>query len=140
MKNSSFLFLLCTIVLFACNNPQATSDKTSKVTQAWDKMMVIHDEVMPEMSTINKLKKSFKALPQDSTTLNQITDLTKAEKAMWDWMHNLTPQDQVNKMSETEAMAYLQEATKEISIVKNMMLERIEKGKKMLDEMKVSDN
>ncbi len=139
MKKLPLLLLLATTLFLACNNQPAANDSqpasSEAVTQAWDQMMVIHDEVMPEMSTMKKIEKRLKAMPQDSTTLQSITDLKKAEKAMWDWMHGLTPQKEVNKMSEAEALNYLKKSTDEISEVKRMMLESMEKGQKVLGEI-----
>ena len=131
MKNLALYLFLATTLLLACNDSnsgdtQAGTD--NPVTQAWDQMMVIHDEVMPEISTLKKLEQGFRAMPKDSITNRTLASLNKAEKAMWDWMHNLTPLDQVNKMPEAEAMNYIKKKTEEISEVKQIMLAAIKTG------------
>ena len=90
MKN---IFLALSILfLFACNSQEGTPWEAQ-----YDEVMVIHDEVMPEISTIVKLQsklKKFEESQGDSmpeamkNTIGELRrTLTQAEEGMFDWMH-----------------------------------------------------
>ncbi|MEM9888278.1 MAG: hypothetical protein AAF849_20460 [Bacteroidota bacterium] len=130
MKLILYVCMLC-ILLMGCkeanNSTQQTTENT--VQQAWDEMMVIHDEVMPKMSEINRLKKQLVA--QGDTTI-VYENLQKAEDGMWDWMHNLVSLEEVKKMEEAAAMQHLRAEIAEITEVREEMQESIEAGEQLL--------
>ncbi len=96
--------------------------------------MVVHDDVMPKMSDINRLKKGLRELPQDRSTMTAITDLTKAEDAMWDWMHGLKTQVQIDSLAHEEALDYLWREKTRIEEVRDLMLKSMEQGEKALNK------
>ena len=98
----------------------------------WEAVMAVHDEVMPKMGELSSLKKDLKNLPQDSLVQAGITELTLAEDAMWDWMHELRPHDEIEQMAQEEAEAYLTQEKEKISAVKDKMLHSMETAKSLL--------
>lgn len=91
MKRIIALFLLVfPLMLTSCESPKVKEEKMAK------EVMELHDEVMPKMQDMMRLKKDLKKsmLAMDSTsaeieTVNKlIADLEGADKEMMDWMHN----------------------------------------------------
>lgn len=120
--------VLLALVLTACaETPQQAS---STLSDDWSAMMVVHDEVMPKMSNIARLKKQLKG---DSTALPIVLKLTKAEDAMWEWMHGLRQESELKEMPEPEAKAYLAKETQHIEEVKAMMLNSMAEAETYLD-------
>ena len=74
----ALVLILCLMVIFSCKDKGKEGEATSQMEQ----VMIIHDEVMPEMSTIKRLQKKLRTLPQDSTQLEMITELKKAGDAV----------------------------------------------------------
>ena len=120
--------VLLALVLTACaETPQQAS---STLSDDWSAMMVVHDEVMPKMSNIARLKKQLKG---DSTALPIVLKLTKAEDAMWEWMHGLRQESELKEMPEPEAKAYLAKEAQHIEEVKAMMLNSMAEAETYLD-------
>lgn len=111
---SFFLFLFFS----TCEQQDKQLKEGGNIQQLWSEMMVIHDEVMPKMSVINRLKRE---LQKDSTQLELVTSLTKAENGMWDWMHGLKPIEEIEKMDHSAATTYLKSETEKILSVSDMM-------------------
>jgi hypothetical protein len=91
----AFIVLLGTVV--AC-------DKKEK--SLYDQVMDIHDEVMPKMDDIQKLRKQMKdslannpdfSIEKKTEIEGAISDLETARKSMMDWMHNFNPPEQTDK-------------------------------------------
>lgn len=83
MRYWSFYFIL--LFLISCKTEYASP----KIKESYDSVMFVHDEVMPEMSTINKLRRKLKKLPtQDSHTEDLIQKLELADDGMMDWMQD----------------------------------------------------
>ena len=134
MKNIK-LFALLLIVLFSC---------TDKKQEVIDKAIQIHDEVMPKMEDIMKLKDQLETnlheLEQDSTAdsfevdnyTQVISDLNQAEKAMRDWMHDFD----VNFEAETqeEILTYFEGQKKKIEMVSEITNSAIESANELLKE------
>ncbi|MEZ4983421.1 MAG: hypothetical protein R2795_00015 [Saprospiraceae bacterium] len=124
MNIKHIIFSLAFISFFsACGqtgNKTATPPKD--LTTLWEEMMVVHDEVMPKMSDITRLKKQLRG---DSANLALITQLTKAEDGMWDWMHNLTPLHKLEEMENAPARDYVLKETAKINTVSKMMKDGI---------------
>lgn len=81
MRYWSFYFLL--IIFISCKGEFMSPE----IKKSYESVMLVHDEVMPEMSTINKLRRQIKKLPhQDAETQTLITNLETADDGMMDWM------------------------------------------------------
>ena len=104
-------------------------------------VMEIHDDVMPEMGTIHRLKKRLKAIdttivksPSYPIILDHLTSLDKADEAMMSWMDEFD-----NPTEDTDnaiALAYLNKEKIRISEVRDQMRESIESAKRVLEEIK----
>ena len=134
MKLIQYIGMLCILLLACKNSSENTTQNTQDAIQtAWDEMMVIHDEVMPKMSEITRLRKQITA--QDSTS-EIISQLTNAEDGMWDWMNTLTPLEALKEMEEVEALELLKTEMSEVTEVSKMMNKSIEAGKTLLTTTK----
>lgn len=121
--NLSFLLIL-TIFLSSCaggSTEKAAADTLSPEKQMiaqqelWDEVMVVHDNIMPKMPVLEKIKEALKTSSESMTDeavkqkmVEAITQLEKADKQMWDWMHNLKKLKELRKdKSHEEIMTYL---------------------------------
>ena len=147
-------FLLITSLLIISCAPQSDGKQTEEEgtttdndlaieENLFDEVMVIHDEIMPKMSDLNKLRKELKAQiaiqaesGQDTTTLsNAINELAAAEDGMWDWMHNFRPLGPIrDSLNHDGVLKYLNNEKERITKVKTDMLKSIEQGNQLLNE------
>lgn len=120
---------------------KATVDNDLAAQEAlFDEVMVIHDEIMPKMGEINKLRKELRKKLDEGTTPEQaksyeaaIANLEKAENGMWDWMHALRPLGPLrDSLDHKGVIAHLNAEKQEITQVKEEMKNSIEEGKKLL--------
>ncbi len=90
LKKVAFLTILCSLIFMsACKDGYS-----KKVQHSYDEVMKVHDEVMPEMGTIHKLKKAFKKKLKEDLSKDEkakfekhVEDLEFADDSMMDWMH-----------------------------------------------------
>lgn len=108
------------LILAAC--AKAPQQEGRSLSDNWSAMMAVHDEVMPKMSNIARLKKQLKG---DTSARTMVLELTKAEDAMWEWMHSLRHESDVMEMPEPEAKAYVAKELQRIEAVKARMLKSI---------------
>ena len=85
-KIVSYLALACLLVSTSCKEEKKAPEGPTQM----EKVMAIHDEVMPKMSTIGKLVGELRP-KVDSTEVGQqyeeaMKDLQDANTAMMDWM------------------------------------------------------
>ncbi len=87
-KHLSIIVLVFTLIFFSCK--QEKKEKSNSEITQMERVMNIHDEVMPKMSTIGKLVAKLK--PMVDTTESGLKyhkgmeDLQNSHKAMMDWM------------------------------------------------------
>jgi hypothetical protein len=144
MKPTFFtLFLL--VLLAACNtktnNGQDSHNEHDSANQAlYDEVMKVHDEVMPKMNDIYKLKEELKKDIADAPGMvenkrkeieSAILQLDAASEAMMDWMRNFNPLP--DSLGEERAREYLEEQKIKVDKVKEEMLRAID-GAKGLNE------
>ena len=99
MKYLTALVILLAIV--SCKKEFASPE----IQKAYESVMLVHDEVMPEITTIQKLKRKIKKLDvKDGAAMNLITQLEKADDGMMDWMAGFKLN---SKGSKTEQLKYL---------------------------------
>jgi hypothetical protein len=131
----SICVLLATL-FFSCE----TDKKSVEELQA--DVIEVHDEVMPKMDDIMKLKAQLKlikadtaeVLPSDELILvnNLIDNLEKADKSMMNWMRNYD--SLMEGMSEEEKLTYLMKEEAAIKLVKQKMLSAISEAKIFLEK------
>ena len=135
MKKS--ITLLLTIALVSCsgNKDRNASDAvTDDPNQAlYNQVMDIHDEVMPKMDDIMRLKRELKEKVENSPDLveeqkkqleQKILLLDSAGHAMMNWMSSFKPEDYKGE----ELREYLESEMERVKKVKETMLEAIEKA------------
>lgn len=107
---------------------------TSEIDQLDREVMLIHDEVMPMISDMVKVRRSLedRLTDQDSTTQmarkNAIAALKEAEKGMWDWM----AQYRKPKTGDADAVEYLASQKAAIQSVSDAMKTAYTNGQNML--------
>ena len=123
MKTALLAFLSLNILLFACSDKK---EKDSQTDQRYKEVMAIHDEIMPKMADIMKLKTQLKdkvtelnAEPNiDTTQISQlelaIVGLGNSHEGMMGWMRQFNRQ--YDGMAEEEILQYL-----------DMQMDKIEK-------------
>ena len=91
--NNIYVILLLVLTV-ACNKTSNSNEFASQIKKSKSDAITIHDELMTEMGNLNSLKKKLEIIAQDSLSeeINDvkisITAIEKADKSMWDWMHN----------------------------------------------------
>lgn len=124
--------MLVVILMVSCESKDKEIEKLKSETIA------IHDEVMPKMDNIMKLKKSLKnaMLEADSAQKEEIRNrvgaLEDADKAMMNWMRNYDPQ--MEGMSDDEKIEYLKNQKSSISEVSEKMKSSISEAKVYLNQ------
>lgn len=99
--------------------------------ELYDEVMRIHDEVMPKMNDIYKLKTAKKTrlempgLPEQERQQiqNDIARLDSANEGMMVWMRQFDPPDSV---SEEQARTYLQAELEKVKQVREDILEALQ--------------
>lgn len=153
MKN--IVLVLAAISMFACdssqqdNQAQQTYEETQLETQLetrqdslLSEVMVIHDEVMPEMGRIYRLQKELTqvidsletegtaaAIPVDSLKALS-AQLKAADDAMMNWMRS--NDFQFEGMEQEEIMEELQSEKENIIVVRDKMLNSIRQAEETL--------
>lgn len=123
MKSTLSIFLIAIFVVTSCEKQK----KNSK-DQLYDKVMAVHDEIMPKMGDIMKYKKQLKAkieeltVPGEEENEAKIAELTKAvddlensHEGMMNWMREFD-NDFEGKV-EADVMAYLKDQMTKIENV-----------------------
>jgi len=127
-------------LLAACGD---NAEQLQAQQETWEEMMEVHDEVMPKMGEISRLRRELTAKMEalDSTETEQIetidatlAQLDGADIGMMDWMGDLQQLSTLRENnSHDEIMAYLEQEKEKVQKVKENMLSAIEAGKQMLD-------
>jgi len=146
MKTKLFLVVFAFLVIGSCgqqsesnhNNEEMSNSEEDQSNQAlYDKVMEVHDEVMPQMNDIYKLKKQ---LQEEITNSKDLVDdrkkkleslvftLDSANNAMMNWMRKFEPPS--DTLSLEDARIYLEEQMTKINGVKAAMQEAIDKASK----------
>ena len=124
--------ILPVLSLFILSLVYGCGQKTQDNQSLYDEVMKVHDEVMPKMDDIYKLKQELKKQIADSSTLAgeerktieaTILRLDSASENMMVWMRNFNPLP--DSLGEEKARTYLEEQQEKIKKVKEDMLEAI---------------
>ena len=115
-------------------------DKKAIESAKFDEVMAVHDEVMPKMSNIRKLKKALQdkaemLAPEDSTGAQQdaiaemVVELEAASESMMVWMRNFSEPGE--EASHEEVLKFYDEEMSKVMEVREKMLNAIEKAESM---------
>lgn len=142
------LLVLGTVLGCGKTNTKASKKEGTETAEAtenerYQEVMEIHDEVMPKMADLNRVKRQLKRktseMPEgpEKESINAIvTTITRAEEGMMDWMRNI--QDRRPEVlreqgrSHEEIMEVLEEEKIAIQRVKTDMLGSLEAGQMAL--------
>ncbi|MBZ0246419.1 MAG: hypothetical protein K8H85_10760 [Cyclobacteriaceae bacterium] len=144
MKLTYKLLILFLVVLAACGKPSDQSggemgseDANEDPNQAlYDQVMNLHDEVMPKMEDIYKIKSQLQEKIANSPDLvkerkealeRMILTLDSANNSMMDWMHQFNPLP--DSVDEEQSRAYLESQMEKIKEVKEIMITTLEEAK-----------
>lgn len=129
-KTISILFL-STFMMVSCG-PKHNDEE---VRQLYDEVIAIHDDVMPKISDISKLRRKIMKDKVESTeSLNHITNLEKADDAMMDWMSDFQKYKSYADSTKDSKMRYLNNEKIRIQSVSDQMYGSIESANKYLNE------
>lgn len=99
----------------------------------YEKVMGVHDEVMPRMDEIHKLKRQLEETIKNSKDLaaekrkeleQKIALLDSASKAMMNWMYEFRPEE----LKGDSLRMYLEKEMDRVTKVKELVLEAIKKA------------
>lgn len=152
-----FYYLLtftCLFFIWSCDQPAPNQQNAHQIQTLVDipktpsdvllaEVMKIHDDVMPKVKDIHRLKKQLEI---QLTATNEGVDkkevqavydqLEAADNSMWDWMKAYR---QPNKETpQEEAIKYLEKEKITISKVSEDMLNSIAAGEKLLEKLKIN--
>jgi len=138
MRSRLVLFIALFSLLLGCKD----QNKTSGLSQMQE-VMAIHDEVMPQMSTLAKLvgelKSNADSTEQGLKYASSMEDLQDSHKAMMDWMQGFgsrfTSDEILNgaPLSE-EKQEWLDEEEKKVVALKKQILESIDEAQDLLQD------
>lgn len=133
MKN--LLFILTILLFVSCGTSKKEgNENVISIQDLKAEVMAVHDEVMPKMGDIRRLRKDLmlqadSLMEMDSvlaTNLNAMADeLDAANEGMMQWMRDYEPEFEG---TEEEIRAYLEEQKNAVQKVKEAMLGALEKG------------
>ncbi|NOT75844.1 MAG: hypothetical protein HOP08_13040 [Cyclobacteriaceae bacterium] len=141
------LIAISFLILVACgktadhsNHNQAGSTDSDNPNQAlYSEIMDIHDEVMPKMEDIYKLKQTLTEKVTNTPDMPEaqkleiqatIARLDSANNSMMDWMHSFSPlPDSVDQEKAREYLEMQMESIKKVRDVTNETLEKAQKIK-----------
>ena len=101
----------------------------------YDKVMAVHDEVMPKMNDIYKQKEALKNKIAESSAMpaeekekieGLISRLDSASESMMVWMRNFNPLP--DSLGEEQAKEYLENEMEKVQRVKTNVLEALEEA------------
>ncbi|MCB0493414.1 MAG: hypothetical protein KDC93_13470 [Cyclobacteriaceae bacterium] len=144
MKLTHKLLILFLVVLAACGKPSdqnseemGNEDANQDPNQAlYDQVMNLHDEVMPKMEDIYKIKSQLQEKIANSPDLvkerkealeRMILTLDSANNSMMEWMHQFNPLP--DSVDAEQSRAYLESQMEKIKGVKEIMLSTLEEAK-----------
>ena len=152
MKNLFIIISLFAVAFSACGDGAAAAKQSDEAAQqaAWDGMMAIHDEVMPNMGDMNRISQYLKNYVEkkgdaiDASMKERIAatikELEAGDEGMMGWMNNIKQLSELRaSMSGEEIMTYLSEQTNQIGNVKATILKSMDMGNKVLEEIKMAE-
>lgn len=146
---SIIIILFFALLLSACAKPAGHSeaDHDSGSTDGdnpnealYNQVMDVHDEVMPKMDDIYKLKKDLQeqianthdmVVERKQQLERVISNLDSANNAMMDWMHKFNPLP--DSTNQEKVRDYLESEMERVKKVRDLMNESIEKAKESID-------
>ena len=140
--NVILTLLMLSLALFGCKEVKKADGETPEISQM-EEVMAIHDEVMPEMSTIGKLVAELKPMA-DSTEMGMkygkaMKDLQDAHKSMMDWMRGFGDRfdsDEIlnGKELTDQKKLWLDEEEEKVKALRDQINNSIKQAQDLLEE------
>ncbi|MDA8692878.1 hypothetical protein N9L92_02365 [Saprospiraceae bacterium] len=131
MKYLSLSIIILLLTVISCR-PKHDNPEVKKL---YDEVIEIHDEVMPKISDISKLRRKVrKKEDQNSTTLALIKQLEDADDGMMSWMSDFQTYKSYSDSTKESKMKYLKMEKMKIQNVSDEMYSAINSAKEFLDE------
>lgn len=140
MKNILAPLLLISTLVMVLSCGQKSQDQSDLNTggnqKLYEEVMHVHDEVMPKMNDMYKLKEGLKSRLANSPAIKEekkkeietaIAELDSASEGMMIWMRTFNPLP--DSLGEEKAREYLELEKEKVKKVKEDMLTAIEKAK-----------
>jgi TolA-binding protein len=143
MKNLKILFVIGLLAMSACSktgehehSEHDTASVESPNQALYDQVMDVHDEVMPRMDELMKLKRELQdkiantpdmVVEKKAQMEKMISNLDSASTAMMNWMHEFNPLP--DSVDQEKAREYLESEMERIRKVKSLVTETIDKTK-----------
>ncbi len=135
---NKLLILLTSFIIFitSCGQKKAEED-ANKIL--YNQVMDIHDEVMPSMDELYRLKKQLTEKIENSPDLVEekrqeieqtILVIDSASKSMMRWMREFRPEE----YKEVELTKYLESEMKRVQTVKEIMQDALVQGREATKE------
>jgi regulator of replication initiation timing len=146
-KIAVYLSALLLMVSFGCQQKSADEHEghdaeagdvveASGNQELYNEVMKIHDEVMPKMEDIHRLKQTLKEKIEKTPNLSKAerieldaitAKLDSANESMMTWMHEFSPLP--DSLGEEKARAYLEGEIERVKKVRANILEALEAAK-----------
>ena len=111
------------LLLTSCKKEFASPE----IQKAYESVMEVHDEVMPEITTIQKLKRQIKKQDaKDKEAMDLIKQLENADDGMMDWMSDFKLDQKATK---EQQLVYLNSEQTKIDKVSYDMKNSIENAR-----------
>lgn len=139
-----YLFFILALIVWGCgqhshdhehDHEQEQPEEVGPNQALYDEVMKVHDEVMPKMGDLYKLKKDLEAKVAAAPTMAEekkksieavIAKLDSADQGMRDWMHHFNPIP--DSLGEEKAREYLEDEMEKVKKVKADILEAMEEA------------
>ena len=125
-----------------------TSEEMAAQQQLWDKVMKLHDEVMPKTTAINQLSKNLKTQWETNKNLDAATkddisiaiqELESADEGMFAWMHDLKKLEPLRESESHQGILnYLQEQEQSMILIREEMDNSLAKADSLLKKIMVN--
>ena len=126
----TIVLILCLLFFNSCKQEFASTE----IETSYKSVMQVHDEVMPEITTINKLQKQLKPYKESSSVAVELIDrLESAEDGMMDWMAEFDLNKSADKKIQVD---YLKKEQTRINKVSQDMKSSISMAQAFLDQSK----
>ena len=139
MKKSVLFFIILTILNLSCKKEQNAAKETTRM----ERVIAIHDEVMPKMGTIGKLISALEPKIDSSETVTQYKvakdNLEEAYTYMMDWMKGFGDRFDSDEILKGKALseqkeAWLIEEEEKVNIMRDKINNSISLAKALLNE------
>lgn len=156
-KSYKYLLVILSTLVFSCQ-PKETAESTEtgiedrdvpieeRTERAMhDEIMDIHDEVMPKMDLLMRLKgelnekldsvRELSVIPEQAVEVleSNISSLENADQSMMNWMRQWNPPS--DSVSHAEVMEYFKDQQVAVKEMRDIMLNSIEEAKTVLNSM-----